>query len=272
MPARGMTDIHCHILHGMDDGPVSLDQALDMCRMAAADGIKTIVATPHFRPGAYELTEQSVMDAVNMLETAAKGEGLDLRILPGAEVAVFAEMDSYLEKARYLTLNNNGRYFLAELPPLSVPPNWDKFLLSLIPRGLTPVISHPERNYWFLNHPDELASAVGKGLLVQVTAMSITGALGNDARDFGCYLLRKGLVHAISSDAHSPQFRRPVLSEAYRVAADLVGRKKAEDLVTAFPEAMIEGRDMPVPETAIHPHQGTKKRRWFKRLFRSDDG
>ncbi len=264
-----MTDIHCHILPGMDDGPGFLDQALDMCQAAAEDGVKTIVATPHFRRGRLELTEDRVMDAVNALESAAKGKGFGLRILPGAEVAVFPEMHLYLKKARFLTLNNNGRYFLAELPPLSLPPNWDKFLLSLVPYGLTPVISHPERNYWFMNHPDALVSAVGRGLLIQVTAMSITGALGGDARDFSYYLLRRNVVHAIASDGHSPEFRRPVLSEAYGVAADLVGRKKAEDLVTTFPEAIIEGRDIPVAETAINPHPEAGKRGWFRKLFRS---
>ena len=83
-----MIDIHCHILPGMDDGPGSLNQALDMCRAAAADGIKTIVVRPHFRPGTYEFTGRKVIDMVNVLETAAKGEGLDLRILLGTEVFV----------------------------------------------------------------------------------------------------------------------------------------------------------------------------------------
>jgi protein-tyrosine phosphatase len=264
-----MIDIHCHILPGMDDGPGSLDEALDMCRAAAADGIKTIVATPHFRPGMYEFTGRKVVDAVTILETAARAGGLDLRILPGAEVAVSPETPSYLKKGRYLTVNNNGRYFLCELPPLSVPPNWDTFLLSLISSGLTPIIAHPERNDWFMNHPDALASAVGRGLLVQITAMSITGGLGVEARDFSAYLLRHNLVHAIASDAHSPDFRRPVLSEAYGIAADLVGRERAEHLVNTVPQAIIEGRDIPDLGPAKYGHpENTPKRTWFTRLFR----
>jgi len=263
-----MIDIHCHILPGMDDGPGSLNQALDMCRAAAADGIKTIVATPHFRPGTYEFTGRKVMDTVDLLETAAKGEGLDLRILPGAEVSVSPEMPSCLRKARYLTLNNNGRYFLAELPPLSVPPNWDTFLHSLHLSGLTAIIAHPERNDWFMNHPDVLASAAGRGLLIQVTAMSITGGLGSDARDFSYYLLRHNLVHAISSDAHSADFRRPVLSEACGIAAAIVGRKKAEDLVFTIPQAIIKGRDIPALGPVGHRYpENAQKRKWFTRLF-----
>jgi protein-tyrosine phosphatase len=217
----------------------------------------------------YEFTRRKVIDTVNILEAAARDEGLDLRILPGAEVAVSPEMPSYLKKGRYLTLNNNGRYFLAELPPLSVPPNWDTFLLSLLSSGLTPIIAHPERNDWFMNHPDALVSAVGRGLLVQITAMSITGGLGVEARDFSAYLLRHNLVHAIASDAHSADFRRPVLSEASGIAADLVGRERAEDLVKTVPQAIIEGRDIPALGPVRHGYpENAQRRKWFTRLFR----
>jgi protein-tyrosine phosphatase len=264
-----MIDIHCHILPGMDDGPRSLREALDMCRAAARDGIKTMVATPHFKPGTYEFTGRKALDTVNILDTAAKDEGLDLRILPGAEVFVSPEMPAYLTQGRHLTINNNGRYFLAELPPMSVPPNWEGFLLSLLTLGFTPIIAHPERNDWFMKHPDALASAVGRGIMVQITAMSILGDFGLEVRDFSDYLLSHNLVHAIASDAHSPDFRRPVLSEAVRVAADLIGPKRAEALVTTIPEAIITGRDIPpLGPSGYPPPPKGQKRDWLRRLFR----
>ncbi len=265
---KGMIDIHCHILPGMDDGPGSLREALDMCRAAAADGIKTIVATPHFKHGTYEFTDRMVLDSVNILQTAARGEGLDLRILAGAEISVSPEMPAYLTRGRHLTINNNGRYFLAEFPPLSVPPNWEGFLLSLISLGFVPIIAHPERNDWFMNHPDTLVSAVDRGLMVQITAMSIVGGFGLEVRDFSDYLLTHNLVHAIASDAHSPDFRRPALSEAVRITADLVGAERAEALVTTVPEAIITGRDIPALGPVGYAPPETQKRKWFTRLFR----
>jgi protein-tyrosine phosphatase len=263
-----MIDIHCHILPGMDDGPGSLREALDMCCAAAADGIKTIVATPHFKPGTYDFTDQTVLDSVNLLETAARNEGLDLRILAGAEIAVSPEMPAYLRQGRHLTINNNGRYFLAELPPLSVPPNWEGFLLSLISSGFVPIIAHPERNDWFMNHPDALSLAVSRGIMLQITAMSILGDFGLEVRDFSDYLLSHNLVHAIASDAHSPDFRRPALSEAVRIAADLVGAERAGALVNTVPEAIITGRDIPSLGPVGYPPPGAQKRKWFTRLFR----
>jgi protein-tyrosine phosphatase len=192
--------------------------------------------------------------------------------VPGAEVAVSPEMPSYLKQGRHLTLNNNGRYFLAELPPLSVPPNWDTFLLSLLSSGLFPILAHPERNTWFMNHPEALSSAVGRGMMVQITAMSLTGDLGVEARDFSVYLLRHNLVHVIASDAHSADFRRPVLSEAVRLAADLVGPKRAEAMVTSVPASIIEGRDIPVLGPAEYaPHTKGREKKWLRRLFSRGD-
>lgn len=266
---KGMIDIHCHILPGVDDGPSTLRESLEMCRAAAADGIRTIVATPHFIPGTDEFTSRKVLDAVHVLETAAREEGLELRIMPGAEFAFSPEMPAQLTQGRHFTLNNNGRYFLTELPPFSVPPNWDGFLVSLVSLGYAPIIAHPERNDWFMSHPEALASAIDRGILVQITAMSIVGGFGLEVRDFSMFLLRHNLVHAIATDAHSADFRLPVLSEAVGLAADLVGMERAEALVKSVPEAIISGRDVPClgPAGYAYPARG-QKRGWFRRLFR----
>jgi protein-tyrosine phosphatase len=261
-----MIDIHCHILPGLDDGPESLDESLDVCRTAAADGVTCIVATPHYKPGTFEFTGPQIIEAVNVLMAAIKSTGLDLRILPGAEVTVSPEMSTNLKMGGHFTLNH-GRYFLAEFSPLSVPAGWDTFLLSFLNAGLTPIIAHPERNAWFVNHPDALAAAVQSGVKLQVTAMSLSGGFGSEARDFAINLLRQNLVHVIASDSHSADFRPPRLSEAVRLAADVVGRQQAEALVTTNPRAIIEGRPLPAMEPAQYaPPTKTQSSNWFKRL------
>ena len=261
-----MIDIHCHILPGMDDGPESLDEAIDMCRAAAADGVKWIVATPHFKPGTYEFIGPRIVEALNALMAAVKNRGLDIRILPGAEVTVSPEMSANLKTGGYLTLNH-GRYFLAEFSPLSVPAGWDTFLVAFLDARLTPIIAHPERNAWFIRHPEALAAAVQSGVKLQITAMSLTGGFGVEARDFSVHLLRQNLVHVIASDGHSADFRPPRLAEAVCLAADVVGRQRAEALVTAIPRAIIEGRPIPAMEPVEYaPPVKAQSRNWFKRL------
>jgi protein-tyrosine phosphatase len=261
-----MIDLHCHILPGIDDGPESLDEAIDMCRAAVADGVKCIVATPHFKPGTYEFTGSRVAEVVNALMAAVQNSRLDIRILPGAEVTVSPEMSANLKVGGYLTLNH-GMYFLAEFSPIAVPAGWDTFLLSFLNAGLTPIIAHPERNAWFIHHPEALAAAVQSGVKIQITAMSLTGAFGIEARDFSVDLLWQNLVHVIASDGHSVDFRPPKLFEAVRLAADVVGRLRAEALVTANPLAIIEGRPIPAMEPVQYvPTVKAHNRSWFKRL------
>jgi protein-tyrosine phosphatase len=261
-----MIDIHCHVLPGMDDGPEFLDKAIDMCRAAEADGVKCIVATPHYKPGTYEFSGSRIVEAVDTLMAAVQNRGLDIRVLPGAEVTVSPEMSANVKAGGYLTLNQ-GRYFLAEFSPLSVPAGWDAFLLSFIHAGLSPIIAHPERNAWFVHHPDALAAAVQCGVKLQITAMSLAGGFGARARDFSLHLLRQNLVHVIASDSHSADYRPPRLAEAVCIAADVVGRQRAEALVNANPCAIIEGRPIPAMEQPEYPPPvKAQNRNWFKRL------
>lgn len=262
-----MIDLHCHILPAFDDGPSAMEEAIDMCRAAAADGVKTIVATPHFKPGTHTFTAPEIDSAIDRLTAEVNKQGIDICILAGAEVAVNPEMTDHIISGGYLTINQ-GRYFLAEFPLLSVPAGWDAFLATFIQRGLTPIIAHPERNPWFTRHPEALAKAVQHGVLIQISAMSLTGEFGIEARDICVYLLRQNLVHAIASDGHSADFRPPLISESVRLAADVVGQETAVALVTTIPRAIIESRAIPFMEPAPFGFPiKAQKRSWFMRLM-----
>lgn len=262
-----MIDLHCHILPGLDDGPATFEESLEMCRGAAADGVRAIVATPHFKPGTYECTGKAVHAAVTQLNDALAREGLRVRVCAGAEVAVFPEMQAYLKPQWHLTINN-GRYFLAEFPPLSVPARWDAFLLSFLAAGLRPIIAHPERNAWFMDHREALSNAVQKGLLVQITAASITGGFGQEVQAFCAYLLSRNLVHAIASDGHSADLRPALLAEAAGIAADLIGKERAAALTKTVPQAIVENRPLPSwePVNARAPARLATKP-WYQKII-----
>ena len=131
-----MLDLHCHILPGLDDGPETLDEAVDMCRIAAADGITTIAATPHFRPGVYEHSSAFVRQQLELVAAELACRGIGVRLLAGAEVSVTPELARQFRDFDYLTINRTGKYFLAEFPPDFAPPRWDAFLLSFLRAGL----------------------------------------------------------------------------------------------------------------------------------------
>ncbi len=232
-----------------------------MCRIASSDGVTTLVATPHFRPGSYDCPD--VQDRCAALQRELGKRGISLRVISGADVTVTPEMAYYLRSQPRLTISGLGRFVLAELPHEAVPAGWERFLLDLRKQGTFPILTHPERNRWFLNHPEAIISFVMAGGLVQITAMSVTGENGVEASEYCRFLLRRNLVQVIASDAHSSDLRPPVLSGAVAAASSVVGREGALRLVTDHPRAIIEGRVVDAPPVIVP----ARKRTWFRRVL-----
>ncbi len=244
-----MIDLHCHILPNIDDGPSDIEGSMAMCRMASDDGIKIIVATPHFKPGLFSLpTAEEVTSSAALLNEKIAKKGLDLKILTGAEVRITPDTLDYLEAQDFLTLNQNNKYFLAELPMRDLPEDWELRLGAITRAGYRPLIAHPERNYSFLKNPYKLVRAVRNGAMLQLTAESLIGRGGEAIQEFSNFLLAEGLVHAIATDSHSITSRPTRLSDAVMAASEIIGEDKAIDLVTIIPEAIINGEELPVPE------------------------
>jgi protein-tyrosine phosphatase len=266
-----MIDLHCHILHGMDDGPETLRESVEMCRMAAMDGTTTIAATPHYNPGQYPRTGELIRERVAELEAALQAENIALTIVPGADVAIFPDLPTHPGLKNFLSINNS-RYLLLEFPHFYVTQSWDSFLRSLLAAGTVPIITHPERNSWFVRHPKAVEQAVQIGALVQITAMSLLGGFGDEARRFSIHLLKSDLAHVMASDGHSATERPPLLSGAVKAAAGLIGDERAQELVKTMPAAIIVDRPVRVRQPRV---LDAGKRSWFgsiSRLMRPGTG
>lgn len=263
-----MIDIHSHILPGLDDGPQSMEEALRMCHIASADGIRTIVATPHYKPGSYDWNAASLQTILTALQEEVRAAGLDLTLLPGAETPLSPELSTLLlMDGKFLTLNCSS-YFLVEFSPHAVPVNTESFLQSLMLAGLVPVIAHPERSSWFMHQPESLSRLVAQGALLQLTAGSILGQFGPEVRNFSQHLISGGLAHVIASDAHDAGDRSPLLSEAVSLVADLTGLERARAMVTSTPAAIISGQRLQLPAADYFHHpRPTRSRSWMQRLL-----
>jgi protein-tyrosine phosphatase len=132
--------------------------------------------------------------------------------------------------------------------------------------GLTPIITHPERNPVFARKAGLLYHWVTRGCLVQVTAQSYTGRFGPPALRLAEAWLERNLVHFFASDAHDVKHRPPILSECYRKVADSKGDEAAERLMKKNPEAVINGMRMPPQPLPIESSQREPKRGWFSFL------
>jgi len=243
-----MFDIHAHILPFLDDGPEDWEESLEMCRIASADGIKTIVATPHIVKGLYDNSPEEISAGTQRLNELIDSNGIELSVLPGAELHISPDIPERLANGESLTINGNGKYVLIEIPFEVVPKGMGQLVFELLIKGVRPIISHPERNRVFQKKPELLFDFVSQGALSQVTAGSLSGVLGRRVRKCAFKLLERNLAHVIASDAHSSNRRSPVLSESVKAAEEIVGKERALEMVTTIPLSIIEGREVSIPD------------------------
>ena len=239
-----MIDIHTHILPSLDDGPKTIEESIELCKIAANDGIKTIVATPHSKDGVYEAKSDDTLRKVKELNLKLEEIQLDLEILPGAEVHINERLVEYIKNGEVLTINNGRKFLLLEVPFFFVPPTTDKLISNLRSIGIVSIISHAERITKFQKTPKILDQLVKSGTLIQITAQSLTGDFGSRERKCAEWLLKHEMVHFIASDVHSLTGRPPILSKALERAAKIIGEQKARALVSHNPEQIINGLDI----------------------------
>lgn len=244
-----MIDLHNHLLPGIDDGARKLEETLQLLRLARQDGVRTIVATPHMKPGVYDNRRQDILDRVALVREAQKGDEAEgVTLLPGAEVYFTADLPARARAGELMTLGDRGRYLLLELPYQQIPMHVDDMIFELRLLGITPLMAHPERVAYYLEDVERVAASVRLGALTQVTAGSITGGFGPKARDFAHLLLDRRLLHVIASDSHDARHRPPRLSEGLEAAAARVGETAARRMVLEVPQAILDGREVEIEE------------------------
>jgi len=251
-----IVDIHTHILPGLDDGPRTLDESLRMCELYVAQGVTTVVATPHMCDRRYRVTPEAVRDGVEELLAACQRCGLDLAIHPGADVRLEPELLDSLDRGEVLTLAETGKYLLLELP-LQTAPRIEGLIFELSVRGITPILSHPERNIELWRKPHRLADFVDRGCLVQITASSLFGSFGPAPKRVAERFLKAGLVHVVASDAHSSSGRRPELRRAADVLTSMIGEDAARKLLQTNPTKIVQGESLESPAASLAQREQT---------------
>ncbi len=236
-----MVDIHCHILPGIDDGSKSWEMTGNMCDVAARDGITHIVATPHSNHQ-FVYDRDRYTEMLGQLHDSARG---NLTFSLGCDFHFsYENIRDALHHPRRYTIGDS-QYLLVEFSDYGIPTSVKQDLFSISSSGMVPIITHPERNQILLRRPETVLELVKQGCLVQVTANSVTGFWGSRSKKMVEWLLKREAVHVVASDAHDPEHRKPVLSEAREAVADLAGDEVAEALVTHNPAAIVDGKGLP---------------------------
>ena len=258
---ESFVDIHCHLLPGIDDGASSLEESLAMAKMAAADGIETMICTPH-QCGNYACNRgDDIRTAVAELQIALERDGVPISVLAGADVRIESNLIEQVARGEVLSLADRRQHILLELPhELYIP--LEPLLAELKSAGMVGILSHPERNQGIISQPALVRPLVEMGGLMQVTAGSLIGAFGEPIRRLSEQLLTEGLVHFIATDAHGVRSRRPLMRRAFDRAAELVGEQTALKICAQNPQSVALGDEV---RGGVQPTTERGLRGWFSR-------
>lgn len=242
-----MIDLHCHVLPALDDGPSSMRASVEMCRQAEQAGTSLLIATPHINWTYPSVSVASLHAGVVEINRALRLEGLEVKVRPGAEIALSRAGELSDGELGVLGLGA-GPYLLLESPSGSAAAGIERSLRLFAERGRPIVLAHPERSGALRRAPELVARLARDGVLLCITARSLTGGFGREVRSFAWQLLREGLVYVVASDAHDTVERSPELGPQLREAG--LGTADIEYLTQRAPQAILDG-EVPPPAPRI---------------------
>jgi protein-tyrosine phosphatase len=196
-----LVDLHCHILPDIDDGPVEPDSALELVLGLEDLGFTDFYPTPHQKSGAWTPSGDECAIAATSLRTLLSEHHSNVVIHPPAGENMWDDLFLERQEDASFPTYPGGRAFLLEFPPDGLPPNLRELLFRFHVSGRLPVIAHIER-YPFAHEPDRL-ELLGKSAALLVNLTAVGGGAGFWAKRLTRKLVRKQLVHAVATDAHS---------------------------------------------------------------------
>jgi protein-tyrosine phosphatase len=256
----GLVDIHSHVLPGIDDGPTTLEGAVEMARAAMAAGTRTIAATPHLRADYPDVDVRELKERCQALRAKLSEEAVQLELISGGEASLVWALEASDEEIALGSYGQRGTDLLIETPEDVT--NIEQLLYQLRARGLRVTLGHPERSPSFQRKLGSLQSLSEQGVLLQINAGALLAPRRSPIRRLAEHLCREGFAHVIASDGHRASSWRPVgeLATGVQAAAALVGSARAQWMACDAPAAVISGADVPTPPEIDRP-EGRWRRR-----------
>ncbi len=234
-----MFDLHSHILPGLDDGSQSLDESLEMARMAAESGVRAVVATPHCLGD----RARDVARAFILLRDALEETKIPLTLYPGMEIFGSTNTAELLKNNRLFTLNGS-RYPLIEFAFRTDGEEETAVLRQVIDAGYTPVVAHPERYIYVQQDPELMNIWKEMGCLFQINRGSLLGRFGRREQAMAYALVDRGFATVVASDAHSPRMRTPWMRDVRELLREEFSFEAAEYLLDINPMSIVKNEDI----------------------------
>lgn len=239
-----MIDIHCHILPDFDDGSSSMDESLEMARMAALSGVTQIAATPHFRGTEETLPQLAVIrEKCLRLRNAIESANIPLKLTGGAEILCLPDTPELAVRHQLPTYEGTN-YILVEFYFDESYTYMDQMLSELTSCGYRPVVAHPERYRVIQRDPLLLRRWARLGYALQLNKGSILGSFGSRPEQTANAILELGLAHLFASDAHSCMSRTPHMKKLTQWAEETCDPHCARILLRENPRRILQGKPL----------------------------
>ena len=233
-----LVDIHCHILPGVDDGAPDMETSRAMIRDAYEQGVRYIIATPHYRPEMFEPSMKKVIRVYHELRDYAEEVGIGLRL--GCEYYRNEQMIRHLDKKLRPTMLGS-RYVLTEFSTNDSFVTVRNYIYELITKGYRPIIAHVER-YFCCQEPERILELKKLGAQIQVNADSVLGYEGHTIKKFCAGLMKDDFVDFIGSDAHNLEDRKMNLGKCATYVRKKMGQDYAEEIFVDNPRRIWKSR------------------------------
>lgn len=194
------TDIHSHLIPGIDDGAADMEASIEMIKKFKELGFKKIITTPHTMSDFYKNTPEIILEKLEEVRTELKNQHIDIKINAASEYNLDDGLAKLIDNKQVLTMGDS--YVLFELPFMSEPPNFQEIVFQFQTNGFKPILAHPERyTFWYDNFEiyDELRA---KGILLQLNLLSLTGHYSPQTKKIAEKMVEANLIDAIGTDCH----------------------------------------------------------------------
>lgn len=254
-----MIDIHSHILYHVDDGSSSRDETIKMLHIAVEEGIKCIIATPHYIIGSNGYVKEELRNRYKEVCELIEEEQMPIKLYLGNELFADAMLVSKLVEEDCHTLNNS-QYVLIEFSPGTSENIVEKTIYNVTLKGYKPIIAHPERTFHRKRDLNVLRDLIRRGCLIQVNGGSIRGLYGDEIKKFAHVLLKHQMVHFVASDAHTSRRRSPKLRSAYDAVKEAYGEAYAKRIFIENGEQVIKNEVVAYVEPIVQEKKGLVNR------------
>lgn len=235
---NGYLDIHSHIIPGVDDGSRDMDMTIQMLAQAYEEGVRYMVATPHFYPGHKNTGAEKIEEAFSEVKQLAKSKFPDLELMLGNEIYYKDEAVTLLQEKTIHTMNGS-RYILVEF---NVGLEYKKIYQAVklfTMKGYYPIIAHVERYAALFKQEELIKELINAGAYIQVNAETFLGGFFDQYKKYCLGLANSGMVHFLGSDAHNTNDRRPIMEQAVKVLSKKIDSEYLENILVHNPKCFL---------------------------------